>query len=322
MKNTCKICNGETNTYLSWKDYRYKTSDKIYNIIKCSNCKTEQIFPTPTKEEQFTFYPQDYYSYEEEVASKQTRWFLMKLFKNTWSLISSGMIDLMYFLLYWSQYKIDKGWFDTFVENKLNKAAWYDVLDIGCGVGTTQSAFGDKRNRNGFDISDKISKKWSIFYWPSIDTVDFGKQYDAIIAIHVFEHIDEQIQFIKNIHNLFKNDGILLMKLPSCDGIFNTIVGKYAAERDLPRHLFNYSKFWLSRLFENTWFEILDIRYLKNYGTSISIWRYLMDKWIIKNTNSLLFKIISSLLYGIDLVVSFLHLPTNQIGIIAQKIDK
>jgi hypothetical protein len=41
--------------------------------------------------------------------------------------------------------------------------------------------------------------------------------------------------------------------------------GKYALERDIPRHLFNYNLDNLSLLFENNGFNIENKSLLKNY---------------------------------------------------------
>jgi hypothetical protein len=78
-RKRCFICGAEMKNFLVGKDYLYQTSKKEYTIIKCSSCKLEQIYPMPSSEEQATFYPKNYYSYEYKKNILKNRLNLMDL---------------------------------------------------------------------------------------------------------------------------------------------------------------------------------------------------------------------------------------------------
>ncbi|MEI6119288.1 MAG: hypothetical protein WCP92_09155 [bacterium] len=67
--------------FLVGKDYWYETSNKEYTIVKCTKCGLEEINPMPSHEEQFNFYPQNYYSYENKKTSKKSRGIVDSLMK-------------------------------------------------------------------------------------------------------------------------------------------------------------------------------------------------------------------------------------------------
>ena len=304
----CEICWNDMNYYTSWKDRRYNTSQKEYDLYKCIYCKSEQIYPMPSKQEQFWMYPKTYYSYAWD-SETDKRGFLQKIASATLGIFSS----LLSFK-YWNKYTIQKGWFDSFIEKKLLHKNIFSVLDIWCWTNATKKDFWNKWERSWFEVSDSIKQVGDISYAPSIWEIWFDKKFDAIISIHVLEHVDTPHMFFEKIHDLLSNDWYVLIKLPSCDWVLNRILWKYAWERDIPRHLFNYSKNWLLKLAEESNFEVIDCRYLSNYWTSISLfWR--LWKWNVY----MFWKLVWFVLGFIDVIISFLPFKTNQLGIILKK---
>lgn len=304
----CLICNGELSFFQKWKDRWYQTSNKEYEIYKCNKCKTEQILPMPTKEEQFSFYPKTYYSYSwNTIANKKN--IMQKIMETVLRSINT-ILDYKY----WNKHKVKKGWFDTFVEWQLSTKKQFSVLDIGCWTNATKKHFWNSWKRSGFEIADEIKHIEDISYAPSIWEVSFEKKFDAIIAIHVVEHIDNPKLFFEKVYDLLSEDWYILIQLPSCEWIFNKILGKYASERDIPRHLFNYSKEWLIQLVQQSNFEVVDCKYLPNYWTWISLFWYI---WKLKS--NIFYKIIGWILIFLDTIVSFLPVKTNQLWIILKK---
>ncbi len=304
----CQICNWEIKYFLSWKDYRYNSSSKIYDIYKCNKCKTEQIYPIPTKEEQKLFYSKNYYSFSKNEQS----WKLNNKIKN--------FIDSLRFIFFGINFKITKWGFDNFVDENIKKDNYY-ILDIWCGDRNTKNSFWSKWTRNWFEIWEK-RKDTDIYYWQAITDINFQNKYDALMSIHSLEHIDKPNEFIKKSYDILNDWWFMLMKLPSCEWVFTNIIWKYSSERDIPRHIFNYSQKWLEILCEKWWFKIIKSLYLKNYCTYNSLQRYIksnFSKDITKSKFSILF---SLLFYIIDMWISFLPLRTNQLWIIIQKQTK
>jgi hypothetical protein len=93
-----------------------------------------------------------------------------------------------------------------------------NVLDFGCYDGTFKKLGVCKINNkvlriDGFDIDhDNVLARYHSFN-------EIRQKYDAIIASHVFEHIDEQNLKIV-LKNLFGVSDMLIISMPNTDNIF------------------------------------------------------------------------------------------------------
>lgn len=259
ISETCFICWSKFSYYWTWKDYRHKTNfEKTYDLIKCSKCWLEKIHPIPPYQEQISFYPDDYYSYK--LSSKKNIYFRLNDFLN--SFISFFETEI------WNinNYKDGKlknfleiGCWDWFLLKEMDKYGW---------------------NSDWFEIWES-KKEWNIYYWKSIVNVDFGKKYDLILLKHVFEHVDDPIGYLDQIKNILKDDWTCIIIWPVINRISSKIFGIYAAERDIPRHLFNYNKknllslIWSKFVIEKIW-KLRQISFLHSLIMLIN-WKFGID---------------------------------------------
>ena len=65
MIEKCNICGCDLEYYLDGYDFLYKTTQKKFDVYKCTNCALEQIMPLPNNNEIIHFYPNNYYSYNQ-----------------------------------------------------------------------------------------------------------------------------------------------------------------------------------------------------------------------------------------------------------------
>ncbi|PTY04046.1 hypothetical protein DB346_04430 [Verrucomicrobia bacterium LW23] len=110
------------------------------------------------------------------------------------------------------------------------------LLDIGCGNGRFIKAFGRlypdwKLSGTEFDDKDKAT----ITALPGFDTLYTGRleevpgTFNLISLIHVLEHIENPLPFLKQIRSMLAPDGFLLVELPSYqDNPFELLIADHA----------------------------------------------------------------------------------------------
>ena len=278
------------------KDRWYKTSDKQYVIVKCDNCWLEKIDPTPSREEQQSFYPTDYYSYAQAKGGSSQKTLFSKIVEKILNKMRNKTFSLDYF----------------YEGDHLGKS----FLDIGCGSGITlQQMTSRGRDSYWFEFWSQQTLKNNIYYDSSLVHVDFkGRTFDVISLFHVFEHLDDPIGYLEKIRKISHKDTKIMIVLPSVNSVSSKIRGKYAAERDIPRHLYNYTPLAIHRLLEQQWFAIHKHQMMENYGV-------MSMKWRAKNALGIelgwwkIFFLWFALLFDMMLTLTK---STNQMGIICK----
>lgn len=294
----CFVCGDTMEHFLSWKDYWYRTSDKTFEIYKCKKCKLEKVNPTPSVDEQISFYPKDYYSFslsDNQVWSQKGR-------------LHTSLDRIL-------QHLEDK---DFMIEKFITPSEWNKYLDIGCGDGVTLQPAKDKwRQSYGFEFASTVSKKDGIDYGPSIDTINFWvDSFDLIHMRHVFEHLDNPSWYLKWIYNHLDSTWMLMMILPNVDCVSSSILWSFAPDRDIPRHLYNYSLENLKILLDTHGFEIKQYSYLRNYG--FALWRNRYTSYTGKYNNKVISIIWRIITWIGDILISYIW-KTNQLGLYIKK---
>ena len=86
-------------------------------------------------------------------------------------------------------------------------------------------------------------------------------KFDVILIHHVIEHVEEPINFIHEIKNILKNDGILILGTPNFDsGCARRFNGNYRLLND-PTHISLFSNDSMHRLLRNHNFDIKRVHY-------------------------------------------------------------
>ena len=114
--------------------------------------------------------------------------------------------------------------------NKYNQIAKYfnkpgKVLDIGSGLGEVLSVF----QENNWDCTGVEFNEFAANYSRkafglniinrSIYDFDLSEKYDVIMLWGVLEHLYEPLQILKKVYSLLKDDGILLLEVPSAASV-------------------------------------------------------------------------------------------------------
>jgi 2-polyprenyl-3-methyl-5-hydroxy-6-metoxy-1,4-benzoquinol methylase len=111
-----------------------------------------------------------------------------------------------------------------------------EVLDVGCGNGVISRSLGEKGfNVQGVDVSEKaIEKAKSLNKFSNVkfdvvsaeQLVANGQQYHAVICSEVLEHLNEPNKLLKVLHEILKEDGVLIVTVPNGKGPREVLVTK------------------------------------------------------------------------------------------------
>ena len=149
-------------------------------------------------------------------------------------------------MIYFRQFR------DHLVKQYLEK---YDfrsnMLDIGCGTGEILVLLKDDYDIEGIDISEKAVKRCKQQGLKATETDIFSAttKYNSILCLDVLEHIENDLNFLKQIKQILNREGKLLLLVPS---------GQYASDDIFVGHYRRYSREDLVDIFDKAGFEILE----------------------------------------------------------------
>ncbi len=296
----CLICNYDLEYYLDGYDLLYKTTKKVFKIYKCKNCSLEQIMPPPNNNEIISFYPDNYYSYNQINGEKN---FFQKLREKIIDISynnNNSLKNMYYFLALFSKHLLD-GIPLKYIGNK-------KFLDVGCGDGYNLSLL----YQYGWDVTGfelGISgKDGNIYYGPSLEQIDFdNKKFDFIRVWHVLEHVPNPNPFVSKLATLLSENGHLIIGLPNTNSLYAKLFRQYWYNRDIPRHLINYNPSNLKILLENHGLKIVKIKYSSLGGLLGSIQHFLNQKFNLK-INLIDNRFLLILFFPLDFICNIFHI--------------
>ncbi len=232
LKMECEFCGSE-------RIYKYHQSDNGARIFKCRGCKIQFMNPQYTDE-----YLADYYSTYIRDESK----------------IEDELIKAQTYCL---------SLVEAFLPGKGN------LLEIGSGNGYLLKVAKERGwNPLGHEIDCESAKKVSEKIGMEIlcgefTSINIKNKFDAVMMLHVLEHLKNPVEHINFIGGCLKRSGILFIALPnilSRSAIFKLALEKLkikkkniAAYYDTDHHLWYYSPFTLRKFLEKNGFKILRI---------------------------------------------------------------
>jgi 2-polyprenyl-3-methyl-5-hydroxy-6-metoxy-1,4-benzoquinol methylase len=239
MITQCKLCNSYNNKKL------FIGKDKIHNIkgyfsvYQCCKCGVIYNDPFLSQEAVSKYYP-------------------IKIINQENIILNNSQIKKLYI--------------DVSKKNKLIKKYKKNgnLIDIGCNEGRFlhgmkihgwESLYGVEPNKQIAEIANNyLNIKIINNFFPGDFDVDRfeGKKFDVITFWHVFEHIDNPIQALKEIYNLMANDGICIINIPNPDSRQRKFFKVNWFGYDIPRHYFSYPPSTFRELVNKNGFEIIE----------------------------------------------------------------
>jgi 2-polyprenyl-3-methyl-5-hydroxy-6-metoxy-1,4-benzoquinol methylase len=119
--------------------------------------------------------------------------------------------------------------------SKIKENKTLKIADFGCGRGWLSNKLSEFGQVTGFDISElavaNAKKSFPDSTFVCLDAsqdipLDFSEKFDLVVSSEVIEHIDDQENYLKNIHQLLKKEGNVIITTPNgswfnafyCDG--------------------------------------------------------------------------------------------------------
>lgn len=130
------------------------------------------------------------------------------------------------------------------------------MLDLGCGLKPYEKIFSPYVSQYvGVDLSDSPHGNLNIdISGSAYDTTLESSSYNVVLCTEVLEHLEEPVFAVREINRILKYEGIVIMTIPFFWHI-----------HEEPRDFFRYSEYGLRHIFEQTGFEIIEIRPLTGY---------------------------------------------------------
>ncbi len=237
-KKKCPICSSEKMSLVfPVKDYMITKEE--FNVVSCDQCGFKFTNPIPVESEIGKYYESDVY-----VSHSNTK---------------KGLKNFIYHLVrnFTLQRKID------LVSRYANGKK---LLDIGSGAGY----FLNKAKETGFqtlglepseEVREGSMKEFGL------DVKDISelhhlknKSIDAITMWHVLEHVYELNRDAKQMLDVLKDDGVLIVAVPNPDSWDAKFYGDHWGGWDVPRHLYHFREIDIRNLFSKFDAEVVEVK--------------------------------------------------------------
>lgn len=210
-------------------------TDERFNLVKCRDCGLVYINPRPKQDEIGRFYDIDYYT-----TGNRFKRFIEEFVTLYFNLYKKALI---------TKYKQSGR-----------------LLDIGCGTGDfllslptdRWELYGIEPNDAGYEISVK-RVKGKIFNNKLIDCKFPDAYFDIVNMWHVFEHIFNPNEELREIKRILKNEGVFILGIPNIHSLGYRVGKAYWFHMDSPRHLYHYNPRTIKKILNKNGFYVSKI---------------------------------------------------------------
>src|SRR5579864_3583319 len=236
----CPACSStEASRLFSATDRLYATTDRVFQIVECRQCRLIRLHPQPEPGELRAYYPREYWSLQgTTVADRLEQWFRRLVLR-----------DHLHF-----------------VERALKESeAPGMVLDVGCGDGLFLELLAERGRTNiaGLDVSpDAASAARTRAGVPvicgTLSHAPFAPgSCAAVTMFQVLEHLYQPASYLDAARELLAPEGRLIVQVPNVACWQFLLLGERWNGIDVPRHLFDFRLADLEALLDHCGFEVL-----------------------------------------------------------------
>lgn len=245
MRLICPICQSRKTQIIQkgvWDSVRR-------NVYQCEKCQTTFLHPVMTKKESERFYSQQGEKARlKRIPGKKAKQFLEN--KQKKEAIRRAMMLKKY--LRPSQILCEIGasgghWLE------LAKGLVKKVVAIEPG-----------------EVEQKKLKTKKIDYYSWLEDLPANLKFDAVAMFHLFEHIAEPRQYLRNLKKHLNKKALVIVELPNVD---DALVSRYQVEKFKKfyfqsMHCFYYNEKTLANVFKKAGFKLIKCHYIQRYPFS------------------------------------------------------
>jgi len=240
------------------EDYEYYSSSDAFSAMQCKSCGLVYLNPRPSVSEFEKIYPSNYHAFD---FSKKKFGFVYKVRSRLEARRSLSRC-----------------------RNLPDNAR---ILDVGCGDGFHLSLLREYGKKNwtleGIDLDRRAIKAATQsglkVHLGSVEEIDLpNENYDLIFMIQTIEHVEKPDAVLNAIHKLLRKGGQLVIVTDNTGSIdFKFFRRHHWGGYHFPRHWNLFNRHSLTKLAENTGFEIED------FTTIVSPvnWVYSIHNWLV-----------------------------------------
>ncbi len=249
---SCDLCgHAEYNFITKQTDLIHKTTDEIFEVVKCRKCGLIFTNPRPNKESIGRYYSDKYTFHKDKSLTKKViNHALNRLVNNSFirsiSPLFPGKINRI--LIQLLKPNIPDPVL-VYLNQDITSQKEISFLDIGCGSGSNANFWGTASSLLslcktikviGIEISDdarNVLSSNNIKSYKTIDEISSLNKFDIIRLNWSLEHVHSPSKYFEFINSNLSKDGIAIICVPNNDGLIYKI-NKSCLE--LPIHLFHY----------------------------------------------------------------------------------
>ena len=218
--------------------------ERGYEILQCSGCGLRFLHPQPTAAELDAFYAEQYFRSGDSV--------------------STG---------YDSYAEEAANWRATFRDRLKHLPAprpGQRLLDVGAAAGY----FVEQARAAGWNAEGVEPSRWAAAYArdqlrqpvreATLESAEFPSgTFDVVTLWEVIEHLADPRAFLAEVARVLKPGGLIALSTPDAGSTAAKLSGsRWLGWRKIPEHLFFFDRPALTRLFDQSGFDVIDHRYV------------------------------------------------------------
>jgi len=252
----CIVCGNKEGRSFAAREMMFGYRD-TFEYFECQSCGCVQISEIP--KDMAKYYPEEYYSLSQQprdLYKNPLKKFLVAE-KIAFEVFDKGLIGRVICRFYPANASLV-----ALRRVRINTNS--KVLDVGCGTGSLlyQLKIAGFRDLTGVDPFIKQGIVYSPNFTIFKGTIhDMEGCFDLIIFNHSFEHIPDQLETLRCVAKLLKDEGTCIIRMPTVSSYAWKHYGANWVQLDPPRHLFLHSIRSLKLLLEKTNLKLNDVVY-------------------------------------------------------------
>jgi SAM-dependent methyltransferase len=257
----CQICGTSTGNFVTTREMMFGTRER-FTYFECGNCGCLQLLDIP--DDLTPYYPEGYYSFSPS-PSIPTR-SVLRRWLNDWR--TAGSI-FGHNPLSWLLSQVRPGPDHSRIAEMLRPTGVRNlgakILDVGCGAGGLLQGMADAGFRRlvGIDPFTTPRTDGSGRLRILATTIDQLQEadFDLVMSHHSLEHMVNQIDMLRQMRRVLKDDGVCLIRIPVASSEVWRRYRENWVELDPPRHLVVHTRRSFEAAANDAGFRLVHAKY-------------------------------------------------------------